>query len=146
MVIHERFPAHFTSRRGPSPKLGQFVEGEERHGGTWPLGQRGQGSRWNGRSSADHSEALSTDLAPPGGRGLSQNSVQPGGPIWAGNGTKQGTTQLAWEAGVSPSSLVWQILITIYGMKTSRERRKEKKKKEIGKGLKRKRKKYLKIA
>lgn len=78
------------------------------------------------------------DLAPPGGWGLSQNSVHPGGPIWAGNGTKQGTTQLAWEAGVSPSSLLWQILFTIYGMKTSREKEKGKKNKEIGKGLKKK--------
>lgn len=146
MVIHERFAAHFTSRRGLSPKLGRFVGGEERHRGTWTLRQSSQGNRRNGLSSADHSEALSMDLAPPGGWGLSQKSVHPGGPIWARNGTKQGTTQLAWEAGVSPSSLLWQIFFTIYGMKTSREKEKGKKKKEIGKGLKKKIKKYLKIA
>lgn len=86
------------------------------------------------------------DPAPPGGWGLPQNSVCLEGPHRAEKGTKCGTTQLAWEAGVKlKQSSTLEILITIYGKKTSREKEEEEKK--IGIGLKQKRKKkYLKIA
>lgn len=69
------------------------------------------------------------DPAPPGGWGLPQNSVCLEGPHRAEKGTKCGTTQLAWEAGVKlKQSSTLEILITIYGKKTSREKEEEEKK------------------
>lgn len=125
--IHKRFPAHFTGRRGPIPKTGL----------AW--GMRGDKSG-HADSEAEAKEAAGTVSAlltmviengpsTPGGWGLSQNST----PSWRPsqgrerNKASDNTASLGGRCEPKQSCRI-EILITIYGMKTSREKKRKKKK------------------